>query len=325
MIGTFRYWWSMLPAPLKLLRPGDWAKNAFVLLPAVFWLAGEGRGATPELVEEQLFRVLLTAVAFSMAGSGFYAINDALDAEEDRKHPTKRRRPVASGRISPGAATALGVALVIGSALVAWAVRPAVLGVVLVYIAMQVAYNAKLKRVRLLDVITVASGFVLRAMAGALALSIAVSTWLVVVVFALTLFLGFVKRLGDLRAADLARAQGDPTDWKPRAGYDSADDLNWLLATTGSLTMMAYLVYSLSDHARGIFGVRATGFALLAPLVFVVIHRLYLRANSGRAESPVTVVLGDRSALAATILFGAGVLAVLFWPPAEAALGALFK
>jgi hypothetical protein len=162
-------------------------------------------------------------------------------------------------------------------------------------------------------------------MAGALALSIAVSTWLVVVVFALTLFLGFVKRLGDPRAADLARAQGDPTDWKPRAGYDSVDDLNWLLATTGSLTMMAYLVYSLSDHARGIFGVRATGFALLAPLVFVVIHRLYLRANSGRAESPVTVVLGDRSALAATILFATGVLAVLFWPPAEAALGALFK
>jgi 4-hydroxybenzoate polyprenyltransferase len=315
----------MIPAPLKLLRPGDWAKNAFVLLPAVFWLAGEGRGAAPELVQEQLFRVALTVVAFSMAGSGFYAINDALDAEEDRKHPTKRRRPVASGRISPGAATALGVALVIGSALVAWGVRPAVLGVILVYIAMQVAYNAKLKRVRLLDVITVASGFVLRAMAGALALSIPVSTWLVVVVFALTLFLGFVKRLGDLRAADLARAHGDPTDWKPRAGYDSVDDLNWLLATTGSLTMMAYLLYSLSDHARGIFGARATGFALLAPLVFVVIHRLYLRANSGRAESPVTVVLGDRSALAATILFGGGVLAVLFWPPAEAALGALFK
>jgi len=200
-----------------------------------------------------------------------------------------------------------------------------VLGVILVYIAMHVAYNAKLKRVRLLDVITEASGFVLRAMAGALALSIAVSTWLVVVVFALTLFLGFVKRLGDLRAAELARAQGDATDWKPRAGYDSTDDLNWLLATTGSLTMMAYLVYALSDHARGIFGVRATGFALLAPLVFVVIHRLYLRANSGRADSPVTVVLGDRSALAATVLFAAGVLTVLFWPPAEAALGALFK
>jgi 4-hydroxybenzoate polyprenyltransferase len=315
----------MVPPTLKLLRPGDWAKNVFVLVPLVFWLAGEGRGVAPSEVTEQLWRVALTVIAFSMAGSGFYAVNDALDCNEDRKHPTKRHRPVASGAVTPGFATAFGIALIVGSVAVAWCVRPAVLAVIGTYILLQVAYNAKLKRVRLLDVVTVASGFVLRAIAGALALGIAVSTWLVVVVFALTLFLGFVKRLGDLRAADLARAHGDPTDWKPRAGYDSAEDLNWLLSTTGAVTMMAYLVYALSDHARGIFGVRATGFALLAPLVFVVIHRLYLRANSGRAESPVTVVLSDRSARAASLLFAAGVLVVLFWPPAEAALGALFK
>ena len=89
--------------------------------------------------------------------------------------------------------------------------------------------------------------------------------------------------------------------------------------------MMAYLVYALSDHARGIFGVRATGFALLAPLVFVVIQRLYLRANSGRAESPVTVVLSDRSARAASLLFAIGMLVVPFWPHAETALGTLFR
>ena len=314
-----------LPPPLRLLRPGDWAKNVFVLLPVVFWLAGEGRNASPAEVQAQLVAVGLTVIAFCLAGSGFYAVNDALDVEEDRRHPTKRRRPVASGAISPGTAIAIGVTLIAGSLGLAWCVRPAVLGVVVAYVVLQVAYNAKLKRVRLLDVCTVASGFVLRAIAGALALSIQVSTWLVVVVFTLTLFLGFVKRLGDLRAAELARANGDPTDWKPRAGYDSAEDLNWLLATTGSVTMMAYLMYALSDHARTIFGVRAAGFALLAPLVFVVVHRLYLRANSGRAESPVTVVLSDRSARAAAVLFAAGVVVTLYWPPAEAALGALFR
>jgi 4-hydroxybenzoate polyprenyltransferase len=312
----------MLPPLLKLLRPGDWAKNVFVLIPLVFWLAGDGRdgaGAT-----EQFVQAILTVVSFSLAGSGFYAINDALDAEEDRLHPVKRRRPVASGAISRGAATATGVALVAAALAVAWWVRPAVLGVVGTYVALQAGYNAKLKRVRLVDVATVATGFVLRAIAGAFAIGIAVSTWLVVVVFALTLFLGFVKRLGDLRAAELARARGEATDWKPRAGYDSAEDLNWLLAVTGSVTMMAYLVYSLSDHARGIFGVRATGFALLAPLVFVVIHRLYLRANSGRADGPVAVVAGDRSAITATVLFVVGVLAVLYWPPVAEALGSVF-
>jgi 4-hydroxybenzoate polyprenyltransferase len=313
----------MLPAPLKLLRPGDWVKNVFVLVPLVFWLAGDVRGEADAAT--QVMQAVLTAVAFSLAGSGFYAINDALDAEEDRRHPVKRRRPVASGAIAPGTAAGIGAALVAASLALAWWVRPAVLAVVGTYVALQVAYNAKLKRVRLVDVSTVATGFVLRAIAGALAIGIEVSTWLVVVVFALTLFLGFVKRLGDLRAAELARARGEGADWRPRAGYDSAEDLNWLLAVTGSVTMMAYLVYSLSDHARGIFGVRATGFALLAPLVFVVIHRMYLRANLGKADSPVGAVVADKGARAATVLFVSGVLAVLFWPPAAEALDAVFK
>jgi 4-hydroxybenzoate polyprenyltransferase len=313
----------MLPPLLKLLRPGDWAKNVFVLVPLVFWLAGDGRGEADAAT--QVMQAVLTAVAFSLAGSGFYAINDALDAEEDRRHPVKRRRPVASGAIAPGTAAGIGAALVAASLALAWWVRPAVLAVVGTYVALQVAYNAKLKRVRLVDVSTVATGFVLRAIAGALAIGIEVSTWLVVVVFALTLFLGFVKRLGDLRAAELARARGEGADWRPRAGYDSAEDLNWLLAVTGSVTMMAYLVYSLSDHARGIFGVRATGFALLAPLVFVVIHRMYLRANLGKADSPVGAVVADKGARAATVLFVSGVLAVLFWPPAAEALDAVFK
>jgi decaprenyl-phosphate phosphoribosyltransferase len=313
----------MIPAVLRLMRPGDWAKNAFVLVPLVFWLAGDGRGDAG--AAEQVLRGLLTAVAFSMAGSGFYCLNDVLDAHEDRMHPVKRHRPVASGAVSPRMAVAVGVALIVtGLAIAAW-VRLAVLVALGVYVVLQVLYNARLKRVRMVDVATVASGFVLRAITGALAIGIAVSTWLVAVVFALTLFLGFVKRLGDLRAAQMARAAGEATDWKPRAGYDSAEDLNWLLAVTGALTMMTYLSYALSDHARGIFGVRATGFALLAPLVLVVIHRLYSRANSGKADSPVAAVLADGAARTATVLFGAGVLAVLFWPPAERAIGAVFQ
>jgi 4-hydroxybenzoate polyprenyltransferase len=300
-------------------------KNVFVLVPAVFWLAGEGKDAPPEEIRAQLARVALAFAAFSLAGSGFYALNDVLDAAEDRKHPTKRHRPVASGAVTPPVAVAAGLALLAGAFAVAAQVGPGLLWCIAVYAGVQVAYNARLKRVRLVDVVTVASGFVLRAVAGALALSIGVSTWLVVVVFGLTLFLGFVKRLGDLRAAELARARGEAMDWNPRAGYDSAEDLNWLLATTGAVTMMSYLLYALSDHARGIFGARATGFALLAPMVLVVIHRLYLRANQGKAGNPVGVILSDRGALAATFLFASGVAVALFWPPAEEALRTIFR
>jgi decaprenyl-phosphate phosphoribosyltransferase len=89
----------------------------FVLVPLVFWLAGDGRGEADAAT--QVMQAVLTAVAFSLAGSGFYAVNDALDAEEDRRHPVKRRRPVASGAIAPGTATAIGVALVLASLAVA--------------------------------------------------------------------------------------------------------------------------------------------------------------------------------------------------------------
>jgi 4-hydroxybenzoate polyprenyltransferase len=312
----------MLPPLLKLLRPADWVKNVFVLVPAVFWLAGDP--ASREGGSQPLVLAFLAAVAFSAAGSGFYAINDALDAQEDRAHPVKCRRPVASGAISPRTAVAVGVGLEAIALGLAWWIRPGVFAVLVAYVVAQVAYNARLKRVRLVDVVTVASGFVLRAIAGALAIGIAVSAWLVVVVFAFTLFLGFVKRLGDLRAAELQAAAGHGSGWKPRAGYDSAEDLNWLLAVTGTAAMMSYVVYALSAHAREIFGIRAVGFALLSPLVFIVVHRLYLRANLGKADSPVTAILADRSALLSTVLFVAGVLAALYWPPAAAALGTVF-
>lgn len=312
----------MLPSVLRLLRPGDWAKNVFVLIPVVFWLAGgsDGPGSAPELVA----RAFAAAAAFSMAGSGFYCINDALDAAEDRLHPVKRHRPVASGEVPPAVAVACGIALVAGGVLVGWMVRPPVAWVLVAYVLFQVAYNARLKRVRLVDVTTVATGFVLRAIAGAVAIGAAVSIWLVVVVFAFTLFLGFVKRLGDLRAAELARARGEGTAWRPRAGYESAEDLNWLLAVTGSVAMVAYLAYALSDHARGLFGVRAVGFALLAPLLFVVVHRLYLRANRGKADSPVAAILADRGASAAAGLFAVGVVLDLYWPPVADAIRAVF-
>ena len=146
----------MLPPLLKLLRPADWVKNVFVLVPAVFWLAGEGKDAPPEEIRAQLARVALAFAAFSLAGSGFYALNDVLDAAEDRKHPTKRHRPVASGAVTPPVAVAAGLALLAGAFAVAAQVGPGLLWCIAVYAGVQVAYNARLKRVRLVDVVTVA-------------------------------------------------------------------------------------------------------------------------------------------------------------------------
>lgn len=315
----------MLPPIVKLLRPGDWVKNAFVLVPPLFWLAGEGANASAEEVRAAMVATVLAVASFCMAGSGFYAVNDALDAAEDRLHPRKRLRPVASGKVARGTALAMGGALIAASlALAAW-IGQGVLAVIVLYVALQVAYNIRLKRVRFVDVATVSTGFVLRAVAGAAAIQVRVSIWLVVVVFSLTLFLGFVKRLSDLRAAEHARASGEATEWRPRAGYGSTEDLNWLLAVTGTCTVLSYLMYALSSHARSIFGDRALGFALLTPFVLVVIHRLYWRANRGLSDSPVVALLEDRGAAIAAGLFALGVVSFLYWPPASELVSRIFQ
>ncbi len=315
----------MTPAVLRLMRPGDWVKNLFVLVPPLFWMAGEGRDASSAEMHAALVAVVLAVVAFSMAGSGFYALNDAFDAPEDRLHPVKRKRPVASGAVSVRTAMLLGAGLIVGGVFVSYAANDRVMAVVILYVALQMAYNIRLKRVRLVDVATVATGFVLRAVAGAAAIGIPVSIWLVVVVFVLTLFLGFVKRLSDLRVAEHARARGEGTEWKPRAGYTSSEDLNWLLTVTGTSTLLTYLMYTLSAHTRQIFGSRALGFALLTPFVLVIIHRMYWRANSGLSENPVTVLREDRGAAVAAVLYVLGVVAFLYWPPAGDLVAAIFK
>lgn len=311
-----------LRAVLVLTRPGDWIKSVFVFVPIVFWLAGAGR-ATP--LDEAMVRLLDAAiafVAFCLVASGFYCMNDALDAPEDRTHPVKRRRPVASGAVSVRAAWTLGISLVLASLAVAATVRMALVGVIVFYVLMQVAYNLRLKRTPFVDVGTISLGFVLRAIAGGVAVDVPVSIWLLLCVFFLTLYLGFIKRLCDLSSAENARRAGVQVSWRPRAGYESRDELNWLLAVSGVMTVLMYLMYALSEHARSLFGARAAGFALLSPLVVVVIHRFYRRANQGLSDSPLEILTHDRTVLVAVLCFTAGTLATLFVPQVAAFLEA---
>lgn len=301
-------------AYVKLLRPGDWVKNVFVLVPIVFYLAGEGSRTAPGEVRAQMIAVALAFVSFCLASSGFYAINDALDAAEDRTHPVKRRRPVASGAVPSTTAFALGAALVATSMVTALLVNGTLLVVVALYAILQVAYNLRLKRVVFVDVASIALGFCLRAVAGAVAINVSISVWLVLCVFFLTLYLGFTKRLCDLTSAENARRAGQAILWKQRAGYGSRDELNWLLAVGGVMTVLMYLMYALSDHARRLFGERATGFALLSPFVLVVIHRFYRRANYGLSDSPLETLTQDRAVLVAVTLFVGGIAATLFVP-----------
>jgi 4-hydroxybenzoate polyprenyltransferase len=260
-------------------------------------------------------------VAFCLAASGTYCVNDALDASKDRQHPVKRLRPVAAGAIGVAAAMLVGYALQ-GFALgLAWNAGGKVVGAsVLAYLLLQLAYNLRLKRVPLVDVSVVATGFCLRAAAGTAAMQVQISIWLMLCVFFLTLFLGFTKRLCDLAAAENARAAGQQVEWKPRIGYETREQMNWLLGVSGSLVVMIYLAYTLSSLAERLYGARAMGLALLTPLVLVAIHRFYRRANLGLSDAPLETLRTDRTLLATIAAFVAGTLLVLQWQPVEALL-----
>lgn len=307
-----------MPALIRLLRPGDWTKNVFVLPALVFSLPALVEEGTPALVAA-LVASAEAFVLFCLMASGFYAINDVIDAEKDRGHPVKRLRPVASGAVAPSLALATGatlIALALGGAAL---LDPLLLVVLLAYALLQVGYNLGVKRVMFVDVVALATGFALRATAGAVAIDVKISAWLLLCVFFLCLYLGFIKRLCDLSSAE---ASGDAT-WTSPAGYDDRMELTWLLCVSAVLAMVTYLMYALSEHAWNLFQSRSIGFALLSPLVLITIHRFYRRASRGRSDSPLAA-LRDRAVIASIALFAIGVLVTLLVPQVQQALDRLF-
>lgn len=304
---------------IRLMRPQDWVKNLFVLLPILFWMAAPKTEADDLSYISALWLTLLTFVAFCLVASAVYSFNDALDAKKDRTHPVKRLRPVASGAISPGSAMRIGTLLGIVGLVIGWTTGFGVFTVLVLYLLMQVCYNGGAKYVVLVDVVVIAVGFVMRAAAGAFAIESRLSIWLLLCVFFLCLYLGFIKRLCDFASARRDRA----SEWRSPAGYDNRLELNWLLGVSAVMSVMMYLTYALSPHATHLFGARAAGIALLTPLVIIVMHRFYRRANEGLSDSPLNAVLDDRVVQVGMLLYFLGVIASLYIPAVGEVLGKL--
>ena len=175
---------------LRLFRPRQWSKNAFVLAPLLF----SGRATDADAVKA----AILAFLAFCLAASAVYAFNDARDSHEDRAHPVKRQRPVAAGRISTTHATWASVLLAAAGLAIAWTTAPLTGLWIGTYLVLNLAYSLGLKHVVLLDVFSIASFFVLRLLAGAAAVAVHPSVWLLLCGGLLALYLGFAKRRHEL-------------------------------------------------------------------------------------------------------------------------------
>ena len=277
----------------RLLRPLQWVKNGLVFLPFLFavdvaWSV-ESAGDVPGL----LLRLVILFLGFCALSSGVYVFNDLMDRQADREHPRKRHRPIASGRVGVPAAVALIAALTTAGLAAAWFVGMPLLLVSGVYLAINAVYSLGGKRMVLLDVFSVASGYVIRAVSGALAIEVDPSPWLYTTTGAGALFIVLGRRYAEVRLG------GDSADLQRRVlSRYSGPYISQLLNISATAALLSYTLYTI--EAENLPDNNAMLFTL--PLVAVGLFRyLYLLNTSSHAEAPEQLMVRDIPLLACIV------------------------
>jgi 4-hydroxybenzoate polyprenyltransferase len=285
----------------RLLRVKQWTKNAVVFAAFVFALGDRHQN----LDAWELWKVCLAALAFSLVSSAVYIFNDLRDAPQDRLHPLKRQRPIAAGEIAAGPALGMAAVLLVVGLGGAWRLGTDLLLVVASYLVLQAFYTLWLKRIALVDVVVIALGFVLRALAGAVVIHVVISPWLLLCAMLLALFLGLCKRRHE--KVNLA---GTGT----RAALEGYDErlLDLLIAMMGSAALVCYSIYTLWPETVAKFGTPWLG-ATIPFVVFGLFRYLDLVYRQEKGDRPEQILLTDGPLLVDIALYGATVLWLLLF------------
>lgn len=283
---------------LKLLRPKDWAKNLFLFVPLFF-----GR----EIFNlEKMFHVALGFIAFSCIASSIYIINDYRDREDDRKHPVKRNRPLASGAVKPTAALIIcGILLLVGFAL-SFYLRDKFLVVIGIYFLINLAYSLGLKAISILDIFILAAGFVLRIKGGSVISYVPLSEWIIIMVFLLAVFMAIGKRRDDV----LLKLSSGTDMRKSIKGYN-LEYLNILLAVVCAIIVVAYLMYTMSPITIANTGSSRLYYTCIFVLAGIMryLQIIYISTDSG---SPTKILYKDRFIQITLILWGISYILLLY-------------
>jgi decaprenyl-phosphate phosphoribosyltransferase len=262
------------------MRPRQWVKNALVV--AAAGAAGAlGSDDVPE-------RVAVACLAFCLLSSGIYAVNDVRDRHEDRHHPRKCRRPVAAGELDPGSALALGFVLMIVGLVLCALVRPLLLWTGAGYLALTLTYTMVWRRLPVLDVVAVAGGFVLRAVAGGVAAPVALSRWFILVVTFSALFIAAGKR-----HAELTRSREQRTASRAVMRFYTEARLRLILTGSAACALFSYCVWAFELPLVDGFPWRPLSIVPFA----ACLARYGALARAGQGESPEEVILRDRRLL----------------------------
>ena len=282
------------------LRPDQWTKNLIVFAALIF--------AVKLLDPAALAHASAAFLIFCALSGAVYLINDVSDREQDRQHPIKRLRPIAAGDLSPGTGLAFAVALSVIALAASFALRPAFGVAAASYLALFVVYTRSLKHIVVLDVMTIAIGFVLRAVAGGLVIGVHISNWLLVCTMLGALFLGLAKRRHEMTLL----AEGAKGHRRILEEYDPYL-LDQMIGVMAAATMVAYIIYCASPETHASFGTE--WLVLTTPFpIYGLFRYLYLVHRKAGGGSPSDMLLTDRPLLACVALWGVAVVLIVYRP-----------
>ena len=288
------------PTWVRLLRCDQWVKNTFVFSGLIF----SGRGNDPALIA---YAIAAFGV-FSAVASAGYLNNDISDREADREHPEKRHRPIAAGEVGVPTARVIQVVLLVlgfgGAALLS----PKVLALVVVYVAMNLAYSKVLKHMVVVDVMVIATGFVMRVLVGCYAVDATASVWLLLCTFLIALFLGFAKRRSELIV--LGERHGSH---RPVLGNYDIPFLDQMISVVSAVTIVCYIMYTLSPDTEERHS--TTNLVYTVPFVLHGLFRYdYLLYRQNDGGNPTAIVLRDVPLIVTVAAWIASCVLILYWP-----------
>lgn len=283
---------------MAVLRPRQWTKNLFVFAGLIF---GE-RLLDPAAVAN----ATVAFVVFCLLSGIVYIVNDVSDRHADRLHPTKARRPIASGDLSPTTALVFGAALLVGALAAAFGLSPAFGGVGLTYLVLLVLYSLWLKHIVILDVLTLSMGFVLRAWGGAVAVDVAMSHWLLLIMLLLALFLALSKRRAELVALadDASQHRRILAEYTPYL-------LDQMIGVVTASTLVAYALYTIDPTTVSKFGTDRLVWTVPFPL-YGIFRYLYLVHKREGGGNPSETLVTDRPLLICVALWGVSIIALVY-------------
>ena len=283
---------------LVSLRPGQWTKNLFVFAALVFAERLTDRDA--------VLRAIVAFLDFCALSGAMYLVNDVLDREQDRRHPVTAARPIAAGTVSPRLALTTALVLAVGALIVAFLLGLPFFSAAAAYLVLLSAYSAFLKHIVILDVLAIAGGFTLRAAAGAAAIAVPISHWLLMCTTLLAMFIALSKRRHELTLlTDTASLH------RPILGDYTPYLLDQMISVVTASTLIAYAFYTISPETTEKFGTTLLSLTIPFPL-YGIFRYLYLVHRQNLGGSPAELVINDRPLLVCVGLWALSVVLIIY-------------